>query len=154
MELICLICMYAALHVLLMCWDMLRFESRVTPRFLTDDTNGTSASPMWMTDGKGLWTDIVFESMIMVSVLLSFSWSLFAVIQDLTSIVQFWRVFASDRHTYINLFASDRRTYISVFASDHDINTSLNLPQAFTGTRQCRGRFHCFILRQWFANPW
>ena len=58
------------------CWDMLRFESRVTPRFLTDDTNGTSASPMWMIDGKGLWTDILFESMIMDSVLLSFSWSL------------------------------------------------------------------------------
>ena len=41
MELMCRICMYAALHVLLMCRDMLRFESRVTPRFLTDDTNGT-----------------------------------------------------------------------------------------------------------------
>ena len=41
MELMCRICMYAALHVLLMCRDMLRFESRVTPRFLADDTNGT-----------------------------------------------------------------------------------------------------------------
>ena len=30
MELICLICMYAALHVLPMCSDKLRFESRVT----------------------------------------------------------------------------------------------------------------------------
>ena len=62
MELVFLICMYAALHVLLMCWGMLRVESRVTPRFFTDDTNGTSASPMWMADGKGLWTDILVWS--------------------------------------------------------------------------------------------
>ena len=45
MEHVSLICMYVALHVLLMCCDMLICESRVTPRFLTDDTNGTSASP-------------------------------------------------------------------------------------------------------------
>ena len=44
MELVCLICIYAALHMLLMCCDMLRFESRITPKFLTHDTNGTSAS--------------------------------------------------------------------------------------------------------------
>ena len=36
----CLICMYAALHMLLMCRDILRFESLVSPKFLTDDTNG------------------------------------------------------------------------------------------------------------------
>ena len=42
MELICLVCMYTALHVLLMCCDMLRFKSRVTMRYLTDDTNGTN----------------------------------------------------------------------------------------------------------------
>ena len=40
MELMCLICMYAALHMLLMCRDVLRFESMVSPNFLTDDTNG------------------------------------------------------------------------------------------------------------------
>ena len=33
MELICLICMYAALHVSFMGCDLLRVESRVTPRF-------------------------------------------------------------------------------------------------------------------------
>ena len=75
-----------------LCDEMLRFETRVTPRFLTDDTNGTSASPMWMAAGKRLWVDTLLESMIMASVLLSFSWSLFAVIQDLTSVVQLWRV--------------------------------------------------------------
>ena len=53
---------------------------------------------MWMTDAKGLWIDILFESMIMALVLLSFSWSLFAVIQDLTSVVRFWRV-SIDRWT-------------------------------------------------------
>ena len=46
MEHICLMCMYADLHVLLICCNTLRFESRVTLRFLTDDANGTSASLM------------------------------------------------------------------------------------------------------------
>ena len=63
MELMCLICMYAVLQVLLMCCDMLRFESRVTSSFFhRGHKNGTSASPMWMTDGKEVLIDILFES--------------------------------------------------------------------------------------------
>ena len=87
-----LICMYADLQVLFMCCDVLRFESRVTPRFFTEDTNGTSASPMWMSDGKEVWVDILFESVIMASVFVSFNWSLFLATQDLTSVLQFCRV--------------------------------------------------------------
>ena len=45
MELACLIFMYAALHLLLMCCDMPRFTPGLH-RFLTDDTNGSSVSPM------------------------------------------------------------------------------------------------------------
>ena len=72
MKLIRLICMYAALQVLLMYCDMLRFESRVTPKFLTQHINGTSVSPTRMRDGKGQWIDSLFESVIIASVLLSF----------------------------------------------------------------------------------
>ena len=46
------------------CCGKLRFEYRVTPRFLKEDTNGTSASSTWITDGQGLWRDILFESTI------------------------------------------------------------------------------------------
>ena len=46
---------------------MQRFKSRVTTRFVTEDTNGTSSRRLrlWMTNGKGLWVDILFESMVM-----------------------------------------------------------------------------------------
>ena len=60
----------------------------VTSVFLTDDTNGTSASSISMEDSKGLLIDVLFQRIILASGLLSFSWSLFAVTQDLTSVVQ------------------------------------------------------------------
>ena len=48
MQLICQIVMYAVLHILLICHDMLIFVFRVTSSvcFLTEDTNGTLAYAM------------------------------------------------------------------------------------------------------------
>ena len=80
---------------------MLRFESSVTPRFFTEDTNGTSAFPMLMTDGKEVCRDILFESAIMASVSVSFNRSLFVVTQDLTSVMQFCRVSLSSGRLHL-----------------------------------------------------
>ena len=93
MELRCLICMYATLHVLFVYCDMLKFEPRVIPRILTEDTNGTSTSPMARNnrrqrtiDRHSIWK--YDQGFGFVVGRLKF---IFAVIQDLTPAVQYWR---------------------------------------------------------------
>ena len=80
-----------------------------------------------MTDGKGLWTDILFESMIMASVLLSFSWSLFAVIQDLTSVVQFWR-----DHSHWIVFQRESVTQSEIIHKGWYFNSRWHKARSFT----------------------
>ena len=52
-----------------------RSRIQVNTNILSDETNGTSAPLMGMADGKGPWMDILFETVIMASVLLSSGYS-------------------------------------------------------------------------------
>ena len=66
---------------------IVKWQSNVTPRFLTESDKGTDAQPTVIKSGKEKERDLDFqpEDMIIASVLSSFS--LFNVIQDLRSSV-------------------------------------------------------------------
>ena len=64
---------------------IVKWQSNVTPRFLTESDKGTDAQPTVIKSGKEKERDLDFrlEDTIIASVLSSFSLSLFNVIQDL-----------------------------------------------------------------------
>ena len=66
---------------------MVKWQSSVTPRFLTESDKGTDAQPTVMKSRREKERDLDFrpEDTIIASVLSSFSLSLFNVIQDLMS---------------------------------------------------------------------
>ena len=76
MEVMCLICMYAVLQVLLRCCDMLRFESRVAPRFFTDtklDISIFDVNDRYQRSVDRHSNLFLFESMVMTLVFLLFN---------------------------------------------------------------------------------
>ena len=66
---------------------MIKWQSSVTPRFLTESDKGTDAQSTVIKSGKEKERDLDFqpEDTIIASVLSSFSLSLFNAIQDLMS---------------------------------------------------------------------
>ena len=68
-----------------------KWQSNVTPRFLTESYKGTDALPTVIESEKEKERDLDFppEDTVIVSVLLLFSLSLFSVIQDLMSSILF-----------------------------------------------------------------
>ena len=70
---------------------IVKWQSSVTPRFLTESDKGTDAQPTVIKSGKEKERDLDFrpEDTIIASVLSSFSLSLFNVIQDLKSSAHF-----------------------------------------------------------------
>ena len=70
---------------------MVKWQSSVTPRFLTESDKGTDAQLTVIKSGKEKERGLDFrpEDTIIASVLSSFSLSLFNVIQDLISSVPF-----------------------------------------------------------------
>ena len=70
---------------------IVKWQSNVTPRFLTESDQGTDAQPTVIKSGKEKERDLDFqpEDTIIASVLSSFSLGLFSVIQDLMSSTHF-----------------------------------------------------------------
>ena len=95
MEPICLSSVYADLQMFNTCWVMFQLQSSVTPScfcfvlFFTEGTKSTSEFPIRIEEGRGKLTDNLCDFASIDSVLLSFNWSLFCVIHNLTSVIQF-----------------------------------------------------------------
>ena len=70
---------------------IVKWQSNVTPRFLTESDKGTDAQPTVIKSGQEKERNLDFrpEDTIIASVLSSFSLSLFNVIQDLMSSIHF-----------------------------------------------------------------
>ena len=71
--------------------SIIKWQSSVTPKFLTESDKATDASPTVIESWKDKERDLDFrpKDTIIASVLLSFSLSLFGVVQDLMSAIHF-----------------------------------------------------------------